>query len=44
MDNDPDFHDSDHDVYDDNDILFDCNITEGIEMAMYSLLLDEEAP
>ncbi|CAA2959532.1 Hypothetical predicted protein, partial [Olea europaea subsp. europaea] len=44
IDDDPDFHDSDHDIYNDDDILFDCNVTEGIEMGMHNALHDEEAP
>ncbi|XP_022861085.1 uncharacterized protein LOC111381527 [Olea europaea var. sylvestris] len=43
IDDDPDFHNSDHDIYDDDDILFDCNVTEGIEMDMHRALHDEEA-
>ncbi|CAA2939492.1 Hypothetical predicted protein [Olea europaea subsp. europaea] len=34
-DEDPDFNDSDYNVYDDDDCLFDRNVTEGIEMGMH---------
>lgn len=42
VDNDLDFNDSGHNVYDNNDILFDCNMTEGIETGKHSKQQDEE--
>lgn len=35
VDEDPDFNDSDYDVYDDDDCLFDRNVTEVIEIGMH---------
>ncbi|CAA3001156.1 Hypothetical predicted protein [Olea europaea subsp. europaea] len=42
-DDDPDFNDSNHDVYVDDDILFDCNVIEGIKMGMHIKPQDEDA-
>ncbi|CAA2969979.1 Hypothetical predicted protein [Olea europaea subsp. europaea] len=44
VDDDPDFNDSDHDLYDDDDMLFERNVTEGIELGMRIALHDEVAP
>ncbi|CAA2969811.1 Hypothetical predicted protein [Olea europaea subsp. europaea] len=44
VDDDPDFNDSDHDLYDDDDMLFERNVTEGIEIGMRIALHDEVAP
>ncbi|XP_022862113.1 uncharacterized protein LOC111382388 [Olea europaea var. sylvestris] len=42
--NDSDFNDSDNDVYDDDDILFDHNVTKGIELDMPLTIEDGQAP
>ncbi|CAI9766967.1 unnamed protein product [Fraxinus pennsylvanica] len=49
FDEDPDLSDSDfndwnNDVYDDDDILFDRNVTKGIEMDMIPVIEYEQAP
>ncbi|CAA2992455.1 Hypothetical predicted protein [Olea europaea subsp. europaea] len=44
VDDDPDFNDFDHDLYDDDDMLFERNVTERIELGMRIALHDEVAP
>ncbi|CAA2976123.1 Hypothetical predicted protein [Olea europaea subsp. europaea] len=41
--NDSDFNDSNNDVYDDDDILFDHNVTKGIELDMPLTIEDGQA-
>ncbi|CAA3029728.1 Hypothetical predicted protein, partial [Olea europaea subsp. europaea] len=44
VDNDSNFNDSDHDMYEDNDMLFERNVTEGIELGIRNTLHNDAAP
>lgn len=44
IDDDLDFTGSNYDVYNDGNILFERNTTEGIKMGMNNVIKDEEAP